>query len=63
MSTSTRPRLAFGPAVPGWGSWEWVRLDMVRELRAIYNVEVFDQRAVPPCDVLCVIKHPLPEPL
>lgn len=57
------PRVAFGPVTPGWGSWEWIGEDLAAELSNWLPVETFGWDTVPECDVLIVVKHPLPEPL
>lgn len=57
MARHSRLRVAFGPAVTGWGSWDWVGLDIARALQTHFEVTLFDALRIPPCDVLCVIKH------
>jgi glycosyltransferase involved in cell wall biosynthesis len=52
------PRLAFGPAMPGWGSWEWVGLGLVQELTSAFPTTVFSAGEVPDADIVFVIKHP-----
>jgi hypothetical protein len=53
--------LAFGPEMPGWGSWEWVGLDLQHELRHCYRTASFTLGAMPVADLVMVVKH-LPEP-
>lgn len=45
--------------MPGWGSWDWVGADLAKELSKHFKVVTFD-RGIPDCDVLIVVKHPLP---
>lgn len=51
------PVVAFGPAMPGWGSWEWVGADLVRELSPSFETVSFDGPPLPDCDVVVVVKH------
>jgi len=56
------PRLAVGPAVPGWGSWDWVGAALVADLASEYRVETFSGWEVPNADAVVVVKHaPPPE--
>ncbi|MBL8799297.1 MAG: glycosyltransferase [Planctomycetia bacterium] len=57
---SSGPRLAFGPAMPGWGSWEWVGLDLVQELTNDFSIVVFDPWDVPDSDAVVLVKHAPP---
>ena len=59
-SQTRRARLAFGPVMPGWGSWEWIGQDILDELAADFDARSFEWGEVPECDMLFVIKHPLP---
>jgi hypothetical protein len=53
-----RPVIAFGPEMPGWGSWEWVGADLQQELSKYFQTVSFATHAVPSCDVAVIIKHP-----
>jgi hypothetical protein len=55
-----RPVVAFGPEMPGWGSWEWLGLDLLGELARYYHTVRFRGLAVPDCDVVVVVKQALP---
>ncbi len=52
--------IAFGPEMPGWGSWDWLGADLRDELASNYRTVSFAGSAVPECDVLVLIKHRLP---
>jgi hypothetical protein len=54
----SRPIVAFGPEMPGWGSWEWLGSDLRQELARYYETLVFSD-SVPRCDVAVIVKHPL----
>lgn len=54
------PVVAFGPETPGWGSWEWVGRDLADELAGCFQTICFGWDDIPKCDLLFVIKHPLP---
>jgi hypothetical protein len=58
-----RPVVAFGPAMPGWGSWEWVGVDLANELARYYRTVHFQGTAVPDCDAVVIVKHALPNDL
>jgi hypothetical protein len=55
-----RPLIAFGPEAPGWGSWDWVGSDICCEVSKYFRTIVYKPRELPVCDVLLMIKHPLP---
>src|SRR5262245_27316687 len=55
-----RPVVAFGPVMPGWGSWDWVGADLLAELARYYRTVPFYGPEVPSCDVALVVKHALP---
>jgi hypothetical protein len=57
---SQKPLIAFGPEMPGWGSWDWVGLDIQEELRAYYDTISFSGQRIPPCDIAVLVKLPLP---
>jgi hypothetical protein len=49
--------IAFGPKLPGIGSWEWIGAEMMQELSKFYDIQSYTSESVPDCDVLVVIKH------
>ena len=50
--------VAFGPALSGWGSWEWVGADLEGLLKRYLDTKIF-HRAIPnDCDAVVVVKHP-----
>jgi hypothetical protein len=55
--------VAFGPELPDWGSWQWVGADLMRELSTSFRTRSFRGPALPDCDVLVLVKHPLPPDL
>jgi hypothetical protein len=55
-----QPLIAFGPEMPGWGSWEWVGADLQQELSKYYGTVSFTGSEIPDCDVVVVIKHAPP---
>jgi hypothetical protein len=55
-----RLRVAFGPETPGWGSWNWVGADLVRELAAGLDTRSFGWGELPEGDVCVIVKHLLP---
>lgn len=55
-----RPTVAFGPVMPGWGSWEWVGQDLLQETARRYRTTVFSAWEVPACDAAVVIKQAPP---
>ena len=55
----TQLRVAFGPRVPGAGSWEWLGEDLAAALEGPFETVVFD-REVPPSDVVVFIKYKPP---
>jgi hypothetical protein len=57
---SSSPRIAFGPEMPGWGSWDWVGADLCRHLATMYRTTTFAEANVPECEVCVIVKHPLP---
>ena len=62
MSDSARgkadaPRVALGPVMPGWGSWDWVGADMQEELSRWYRTASFAPGEVPAADLVLVVKH------
>lgn len=59
-ATQDKPLIAFGPEMPGWGSWDWVGADLQNESAKFYETVTFRGTDVPACDVLVIVKHPLP---
>lgn len=53
-------RVSFGPAMPGWGSWDWLGADTAAELGRYFPTSTFLWGELPDCDVAVVIKHLLP---
>jgi hypothetical protein len=60
---STPPLVAFGPELPGWGSWQWVGADLLAALDGPYRVVPFQNDRVPDCDLVFLVKHALPPDL
>ncbi len=56
--TSAIPRIAFGPAFPGNGSWEWIGEALAEDVSARFQTKTFE-RELPACDVLVLVKFPL----
>lgn len=56
-----RPSIAFGPELPGWGSWEWVGLGLRDGLAGRYGLSTFAAWEDTAADVAVVVKH-LPPP-
>ena len=54
-----RPVVAFGPELPGFGSWEWVGQELAEELSRDFQTVRFS-REIPACDVLVIVKQSLP---
>src|SRR5205814_2006677 len=51
------PSVAFGPEMPGWGSWDWVGADLAEELAHCYRTTSYRPGELPVADVVVVIKH------
>lgn len=51
------PVVAFGPIMPGWGSWEWVGHDIAQELSRWFDTVHFHAEEIPEADAVVVIKH------
>jgi glycosyltransferase involved in cell wall biosynthesis len=51
--------IAVGPALPGWGSWEWIGADLLRGLAP--RCTAFQDWEEPTADVVVVVKHIPPE--
>src|SRR6266581_2782005 len=62
-ASSGRPVVAFGPVTPGWGSWEWIGEDLAAAIGKWFAAVKFGWESLPECDVMVVVKHPLPERL
>lgn len=53
-----RCRVAFGPEVPGFGSWDWVGADLCEALGEFHQTFTF-RDVIPACDVVVFVKfHP-----
>ena len=52
-----RLRVAIGPVMKGFGSWEWVGHEMAVELRATFEVVEFSNE-LPEADVIVFVKFP-----
>jgi hypothetical protein len=52
-----KPVVAFGPRMPGWGSWEWVGADIQHQLATHFQTVCFDGPPIPDCDAVVVVKH------
>jgi hypothetical protein len=52
-----RPGVAFGPVMPGWGSWEWVGADISDELSKYFATTTFGDSEPPEGDAVFVVKH------
>jgi hypothetical protein len=52
-----RPVVAFGPEMPGWGSWEWVGADIAQELCESFKTIHFQGESPPRADAVVVVKH------
>src|SRR5262245_44139397 len=57
MTNGKKTTVAFGPVMPGWGSWDWVGADICRELSKYFHTTVFEAEQVPAADVHVVVKH------
>ena len=47
--------IAFGPELPGVGSWEWIGGDMAQELSGRFQTLTF-KKTIPRCDLLVLLK-------
>lgn len=50
-----RPIIAFGPRMPGYGSWDWVGSDIAESLGSRWDVQIFDDE-IPACDLVVFVK-------
>jgi hypothetical protein len=48
--------LAFGPVMPGWGSWQWAGDDVCEELSQHFRTERFEGGRIPQADVVVFVK-------
>lgn len=55
LASTKRPRIAFGPELPGFGSWEWIGLEMAESLKGRFETVTF-REDVPQCDVVVFVK-------
>ena len=53
-----RRHIAFGPEMPGWGSWEWVGADLAQAFGG--RATTFTSWQEPDADVVVVVKHAPP---
>lgn len=58
---AVRPVVAFGPRLPGWGSWDWLGQDLADALGPWFDTVTFGGAEIPACDLVVLVKHPLPE--
>lgn len=58
-TSSARPVVAFGPEVPGFGSWEWVGADTAQELSSVFDTRIFHDE-IPDCEALVLVKFKPP---
>jgi hypothetical protein len=52
--------IAVGPAMPGWGSWDWVGVDVLTELRKYFPTCAFADGSLPESDLLLLVKQVAP---
>lgn len=52
----TTPRIAFGPRLPGIGSWDWVGADLAAELSGPLQILTFDHDILQ-CDLVVIVKY------
>lgn len=55
---SYRKTIAIGPEMDR-PTWTWIGFDLARELSKYYDIKVFKNHRVTPCEALIVIKEPL----
>src|SRR2546426_3940302 len=60
MALSKNPVVALGPEMPGWGSWQWIGLDLCQQLSQHFHTVTFSGADAPSCDVAIFIKHAPP---
>ena len=60
VSQRGQPTVAFGPEMPGWGSWDWVGADIAQELSKSFRTAMFHGSDVPESDVVVFVKHAPP---
>src|SRR5262245_27900783 len=54
------PALAVGPAMPGWGSWDWVGTFILEHLSGPFRATRFEPWQLPSTDVVVIVKHAPP---
>lgn len=54
-------RIVAGPALEGWGSWQWLGGDLLGALDGSFSVTTFPPWHIPLGDMLVVIKHLPPD--
>ena len=59
-TTTRRPSVAVGPAMPGWGSWDWVGVSLLDGLAGGFEARPFSPWEVPDADAVVVVKHAPP---
>jgi len=55
-----RPAVAFGPEMPGWGSWDWVGAGLRDALSGTYRTVTFSAWDEVETDITVVVKHAPP---
>lgn len=56
-SSASPPRVAFGPVMPGYGSWEWVGDEMASALAGRFDTVTFAHE-IPDAEVVVFVKFP-----
>lgn len=59
IRVSSKPIVAFGPEMNGFGSWDWVGSDMAEELNSAFTTLTFSGE-VPACDIVVFVKFKPP---
>lgn len=54
-ASTKRPRIAFGPEMPGFGSWEWIGSEMAESLKGRFETVLF-REDVPESEVVVFVK-------
>ncbi|MCC7424297.1 MAG: glycosyltransferase [Planctomycetaceae bacterium] len=55
LPDASRPRIAFGPERPDFGSWRWIGEEMAEALRTRFETVTFE-KAIPEADVVVFVK-------
>jgi hypothetical protein len=50
------PLIAFGPAMPGWGSWEWIGTDLQRTVSGTYRTATYGGGVPADCAAVVLVK-------